>query len=115
MYHCGVQLTLQLCVLGGAVLFIFCGVSVRGCAALLPAAAAALALAVYVAHLTLADKHIQVFYFCFSLAAGSAIPTLTTNTARGFIYFVIVIMLCFTHQNSYTCQGSYCKIIAGFL
>jgi hypothetical protein len=55
-----VQLTLQACVLGGAVLFIFCGVSARGCVLLLPAAAAAVACAVHLTHHVLADKHVQV-------------------------------------------------------
>lgn len=54
------QLTLQICVLAGAVLFIFCGVSVAGCAMLLPATAAGVALAVHVAHLAAADKQVQV-------------------------------------------------------
>ncbi|KAL0811618.1 hypothetical protein ABMA28_009988 [Loxostege sticticalis] len=53
------ELTLQICVLAGAVLFIFCGVSVAGCAMLLPATAAGVALAVHVAHLAAADKQVQ--------------------------------------------------------
>ncbi|RVE46011.1 hypothetical protein evm_009353 [Chilo suppressalis] len=53
------ELTLQWCVLGGAVLFIFCGVSVTGCLLLLPAAALVVATSVYISHLALADKHVQ--------------------------------------------------------
>ncbi|KAJ8709912.1 hypothetical protein PYW08_009916 [Mythimna loreyi] len=53
------ELTLQVCVLCGAVLFIFVGAGLWACAAVLPGAAAAVALAVLVAHRALADKHVQ--------------------------------------------------------
>ncbi|XP_037295788.1 uncharacterized protein LOC119189630 [Manduca sexta] len=53
------ELTLQLCVLGGAVLFIFCGASVAACCTVVPALAALLVAAgVYVTHAVLADKHV---------------------------------------------------------
>lgn len=56
----GGQLTLQVVVLGGAVLFIFFGVSVGGCALLVPAAAAVVHSAVRLAHYAAAEKLEQV-------------------------------------------------------
>ncbi|KAJ8715836.1 hypothetical protein PYW07_010318 [Mythimna separata] len=53
------ELTLQVCVLCGAVLFIFVGAGLWACAAVLPGAAAAVALCVAAAHRALADKHVQ--------------------------------------------------------
>ncbi|XP_028178672.1 uncharacterized protein LOC114366089 [Ostrinia furnacalis] len=53
------ELIFQVCVLAGAVLFIFCGVSVAGCLLLAPALAAAVALGVHVAHAANADKQVQ--------------------------------------------------------
>ncbi|CAH0721355.1 unnamed protein product, partial [Brenthis ino] len=53
------ELTLECCVLSGAVLFIFLGVSLPACLALLPAAAALVALAVVCTHHALAHKQAQ--------------------------------------------------------
>ncbi|XP_059045542.1 uncharacterized protein LOC131841272 [Achroia grisella] len=53
------ELTLQASVLSAAVLFIFCGVSLRGLCLVVPSAAIAVGLAVFFAHLTLATKQAQ--------------------------------------------------------
>ncbi|XP_047035809.1 uncharacterized protein LOC124641686 isoform X1 [Helicoverpa zea] len=53
------ELTLQVCVLCGAVLFIFAGASLAACALVLPAAAAAAALAACLAHRASAAAHHQ--------------------------------------------------------
>ncbi|CAG5017286.1 unnamed protein product [Parnassius apollo] len=53
------ELTLEGVGLAGAVLFIFCGASPAACAALLPATAALVALAVSLAHHALASSHTQ--------------------------------------------------------
>ncbi|XP_049705282.2 uncharacterized protein LOC110383227 [Helicoverpa armigera] len=53
------ELTLQVCVLCGAVLFIFAGASLAACALVLPAAAAAAALAACLAHRASAAAHRQ--------------------------------------------------------
>lgn len=53
-------MTLQVVVLAGAVLFIFFGVSVGGCALLIPAAAAVVHGAVRLAHYAAAEKLAQV-------------------------------------------------------
>ncbi|XP_041968352.1 uncharacterized protein LOC121725438 isoform X2 [Aricia agestis] len=51
------ELTLECCVLGAAVLFIFCGVSAAGCLLLLPVAAAVVSMCILVAHEAMAQKH----------------------------------------------------------
>ncbi|XP_038219686.1 uncharacterized protein LOC119837961 isoform X2 [Zerene cesonia] len=53
------ELTLECCVLSGAVLFIFCGVSARGCLLLVPAAVAVVTAAVLLQQYTLSLKHAQ--------------------------------------------------------
>ncbi|XP_045506481.1 uncharacterized protein LOC123702737 [Colias croceus] len=53
------ELTLECCVLSGAVLFIFCGVSARGCLLLVPAVVAVVSAAVLLQQYTLAHKHAQ--------------------------------------------------------
>ncbi|XP_053619766.1 uncharacterized protein LOC128680561 isoform X2 [Plodia interpunctella] len=53
------ELTLQMGVLLGAVLFIFCGVSLRALLLLPPALAAAVQLAVWITHAAIADKRVQ--------------------------------------------------------
>lgn len=53
------ELTLQAGVLCGAVLFIFCGVSLRGLCLLVPAAVVIVMLAVQIVHQGLATKHAQ--------------------------------------------------------
>ncbi|XP_045518868.1 uncharacterized protein LOC123710754 isoform X1 [Pieris brassicae] len=73
------ELTLELCVLGAAVLFIFCGVSVAACAALVPAAAGVVAAAVLLYRYGLALKHAQnvssELYGLVAEAHGSLLPS----------------------------------------
>ncbi|CAG9569070.1 unnamed protein product [Danaus chrysippus] len=54
------ELTLECCVLGAAVLFIFCGFSPAACCLVLPTAVAVIALAVSATHHTLAHRQAQV-------------------------------------------------------
>ncbi|XP_072932122.1 uncharacterized protein [Epargyreus clarus] len=77
------ELTLECCVLGGAVLFIFCGVSAAGAAAVLPAAAAAVLAAVLLAGHALAIEQAQkVSKEMLGVVAEARGPLLAAPPAR---------------------------------